>query len=151
MHAREPASFWRENVVAVVILLRVLAPRKQDRVSNVRSFLILRWGKRVPSFTKDNSANFSSEMCWNKAFQVSPYFENTRKNFTSNLVLVVVLVHESKGLYCHLSLQQTTLVSVPNVCFRALSIRSELTGQTIPAMMRISLWIKTYPARSDKS
>ena len=25
MHAREPASFWRENVVAVVTLLRVLA------------------------------------------------------------------------------------------------------------------------------
>ena len=25
MLAREPASFWRENVVAVVILLRVLA------------------------------------------------------------------------------------------------------------------------------
>ena len=25
VHAREPASFWRENVVAVVILLQVLA------------------------------------------------------------------------------------------------------------------------------
>ena len=62
MHAREPASFWRENVVAVVILLRVLAPRKQDRVSNVGSFIILRWGKRVTFFTKDNSANFSSEI-----------------------------------------------------------------------------------------
>ena len=25
MHAREPTSFWRENVIAIVILLRVLA------------------------------------------------------------------------------------------------------------------------------
>ena len=29
----------------------------------------------------------------------SLYFENTRKSFKSNLVLVVVLVLESKGLY----------------------------------------------------
>ena len=28
------------------------------------------------------------------------FFDNTRKNFKSNLVLVVVLVLESKGLYC---------------------------------------------------
>ena len=39
MRLREPASFWRENVIVVVIL---------------------RLGKGLTSFTKDNSANFSS-------------------------------------------------------------------------------------------
>ena len=33
------------------------------------------------------------------SFPGSLYFENTRKNFKSNLVLVVVLVLESKGLH----------------------------------------------------
>ena len=28
------------------------------------------------------------------------YFDNTRKNFKSNLLLIVVLVLETKGLYC---------------------------------------------------
>ena len=31
MLAREPASFWRENVVAIVILLRVLATMSKWR------------------------------------------------------------------------------------------------------------------------
>ena len=59
----EPASFWRGNVVAVVSLLRVLArmSKCRDKVSNVRSFIILRSGERVTSFTKDNSATSSSE------------------------------------------------------------------------------------------
>ena len=59
----EPTSFWRENVVAVVILLRVLARCRSGRnkISNVRSFIIFRSGERVTSFTKDNSANISSE------------------------------------------------------------------------------------------
>ena len=54
MHARKPASFWRENVLAVVTLLRV-------EISNVRSFIILRSGEGATSFTKGNSASFSSE------------------------------------------------------------------------------------------
>ena len=33
------------------------------------------------------------------SFLASLYFENTRKNFKSNLALAVVLVLESKGLY----------------------------------------------------
>ena len=52
-------------MVAVVMLLRVLATYRRDgntdTISNVRSFIILRTGERVASFTKDNSANFSSE------------------------------------------------------------------------------------------
>ena len=46
---------------------------------------------------------------------------------------------------------ETVAVDSREVKPGALSIWSELTGQTIPAIMRISLWIKTYPARSDKS
>ena len=61
---REPASFWRENVVAVVTLLRVLRECRSSRnkLSNVRSFITLRSGEGVTSFTKGNSANFSSEI-----------------------------------------------------------------------------------------
>ena len=58
VRAREPASFWRENVVAVVNLLRVLA---RNKLSNVRSFIILGSGEGVTSFIKGNSANFCSE------------------------------------------------------------------------------------------
>ena len=50
MLAREPASFWRENVVA-----------ETSYQNNVRSFIILRSGEGVTYFTKSNSANFSSE------------------------------------------------------------------------------------------
>ena len=33
----------------------------ENKITNVRSFIIFRSGKRVTSFTLDNSANFSSE------------------------------------------------------------------------------------------
>ena len=39
--APEPDSFWRENVIAVVILLRECR-RGGNKLSNVRSFIILR-------------------------------------------------------------------------------------------------------------
>ena len=72
----EPTSFWRENVVAVVILQRVSARMSKWRrkISNVRSFVILRSGECVTSFNKENSQNSAN-------------------------VLVVVLVLESKGPY----------------------------------------------------
>ena len=37
------------------------APTDENKTSNVRSFIIVRSGERVTSFTKDNNANFSSE------------------------------------------------------------------------------------------
>ena len=39
--AFEPDSFWRENVIAVVILLRECR-RGGNKLSNVRTFIILR-------------------------------------------------------------------------------------------------------------
>ena len=38
VRAREPALFWRENVLAVVTLLRVLARLSNKHVLNVSSF-----------------------------------------------------------------------------------------------------------------
>ena len=66
MLARKPGPFWRENVLAVVTLLRVLARMSKWRKQfvkkiNVRSFIILRSGEGVTCFIKDNSANFFSE------------------------------------------------------------------------------------------
>ena len=74
--AREPTSFWRENVAAVVILQPVSARMSKWRkqISNVKSFIILRSGECVSSFSKESSQNSAN-------------------------VLVVVLVLESKGLY----------------------------------------------------
>ena len=62
MLTREPASFWRENAIAVVILLRVLMARMswwRNKLSNVRGFIILRQsGGGLNSFNRDNSADF---------------------------------------------------------------------------------------------
>ena len=55
-------------MVAVVTLLRVLARMSNWRKQVIKrekfyhdKMIILRWGDDVTSFTKDNSANFSSE------------------------------------------------------------------------------------------
>ena len=60
MRAREPASFWRENVVVEVAETRY----QMLEVFNI----ILLSGEGVTSFTKGNSANFSSEKWSNEAF-----------------------------------------------------------------------------------
>ena len=60
MRAREPASFWRENVIDVVILLRKFRSGGK-RLSNVRRFMILCSGKGLTYFNKNNCANFSGE------------------------------------------------------------------------------------------
>ena len=60
VRAREPASFWRENVIAVVILLRKFRS-SGNRLSNVRRFMILRSRKDLTYFNKNNCANFSGE------------------------------------------------------------------------------------------
>ena len=60
MRTREPASFWREDETAVVILLRVLASgrigrrSRGNKLSNVKRFLILQTGEDLASFNKDN-------------------------------------------------------------------------------------------------
>ena len=63
MLAREPVSFWRENVVAVVTLLRVLARMLYggNKLSTVRTFSILQSGEGSTSFNNDNSAKFLVE------------------------------------------------------------------------------------------
>ena len=41
----------------------------ENKISNVRSYIILRSGEHVTSFTENNSANFSSEKWSNDAFR----------------------------------------------------------------------------------
>ena len=96
MLAREPGPFWRENVVAVVTLLRVLVrtwvemgKTSYQMLEVLSRFIILRSGEVVTSFTKGNSANLKNGKI---KLLGSLYFDNTRKNFKSNLVLVVVPV-----------------------------------------------------------
>ena len=62
MYACEPASFWRENEVAVVILLTSFCENVAgggNKLSNVISFIILPSGEVLISINKDNSSNFS--------------------------------------------------------------------------------------------
>ena len=69
-----------------------------NELSNVRSFIISREG--VTSFNTDNSAIFSNEKKkYNEAFREVYILRIREINFKSNLVLVVVLDLESKGLY----------------------------------------------------
>ena len=63
-----------------------------NKLSNVRSFSILQSGEGSTSFNNHNSPDFSGEKKSMKNFRVSIFFLNTRKNFKSNLVLVVVPV-----------------------------------------------------------
>ena len=76
----EPASFWRENVIIIVIQLRVFAETSQ---SNVRGFVILRQGEGSTSFNKDNSGNLSGEKKVNWNFPMSR--TRSRSRLTSNL------------------------------------------------------------------
>ena len=84
MRVREPASFWRGNVIAVFIV--VVAETSE---SNVRSFIILRLGEGLTSFNKNYRVNFCGVY----------FLRILKKKSMSNLVLVVVFVLESKGLY----------------------------------------------------
>ena len=63
VHAREIASFWRENVIAVVILLRVLARMSywRKQVIKCKKFYRYRIGRGLKPFNKNKSANFSGE------------------------------------------------------------------------------------------
>ena len=59
MLAREPATFWRVNVIADVILQRVLARMLQwrEQVITVRSFIILLSGEVLTSFSMNDRTN----------------------------------------------------------------------------------------------
>ena len=56
-------------------------------------------GKGSTSFNNDNSDNFFDEKKYNEEFRGVCFLTTREKNFKSNLVLVVVLVLESKGFY----------------------------------------------------
>ena len=89
-------------MVAVVILLHEFQRECRgggNKLSNVRSFCILQSGKVLASFKTDNIANFSGEKKSTVKSSGVSIFDNTRKNFKSILVVVVVLVLESKGLF----------------------------------------------------
>ena len=62
-----------------------------------RSFIILRSGEDLTSFNKDNCSDVSSKKRWNEAFRECLFFLRICEN-TSNVILVVVLIFESKRL-----------------------------------------------------
>ena len=78
------ASFGRENVVAVVILLRVLTRVSQWREQVIRSFTIFQSGEGSTSFNNDNSANFSGEKQQNEEFR-GVYFLTIREKTVNQM------------------------------------------------------------------
>ena len=84
-------------MIVIVILLRVLAiSLVSGQKFNIEfyRFCYLRLGDSLTSFNQDNSANFFGEKDVQRSYPGCLLFENTRKNFKSNLALVVVLVLE---------------------------------------------------------
>ena len=101
MLAREPATFWRENVIAVVILQRVLARMLQwrEQVITVRSFIILLSGEVLTSFSMNDRTNclVKKKKLKMNLSRVSSFL-NKREHSHLNFVLVLVLVLKSKAL-----------------------------------------------------
>ena len=99
----EPALFWRENEIAVVILLRVLA----RECCSMRKQFIKCWkfyhfgiGRGLkPLSIKTTVPTIVVKKKYDETFRSIYVFEDARKNVKLNLVLVVLLVLESKGLY----------------------------------------------------
>ena len=58
---------WQENVIAVVILLRILARSGSGGSLHVKSFIILRSGEGLTSFNINNRVNFSGKQKQNEA------------------------------------------------------------------------------------
>ena len=102
MLAREPATFWRENVIAVVILQRVLARMLQwrEQVITVRSFIILLSGEVLTSFSMNDRTNCLVKKKKKLKMNLSRVssFLNKRKHSHLNFVHVLVLVLKSTAL-----------------------------------------------------
>lgn len=93
MHVREPASFCRENVVAVVILTscsdNVVMAETNGQMSDV--FFILQWEEVLNRLRKKESKMKLSRASIFREYLKKPFF------ISSNPALAVVLFLESKG------------------------------------------------------
>ena len=91
VRAREPTSFGRENVTAIVILSRC----GWNKESNVRSFIISLSVEGWTSFSINNRTNFIDEKTVKWGFPGCLFLRTRAKTFKLNLVLVF----KSKALY----------------------------------------------------
>jgi len=69
-----------------------------SKLSNVRSCIIFRLGESLTPFNKKNHIKYKKKKKKNEAIQGVDIFENTRKNFKSNLILKVFLILRCQGL-----------------------------------------------------
>ena len=70
VRAREPTLFWGGNVIAIVIVVRVLARM---------SCIIQRSGEGFNSFNENKLSKLCGEQKYNEAFRVSIFREQARK------------------------------------------------------------------------
>ena len=142
----EPASFWRENVIIIVIQLRVFAETSQ---SNVRGFVILRQGEGSTSFNKDNSGNLSGEKKVNWNFPMSR--TRSRSRLTSNLKVpsftwlgtTTTCVRKECDRYCFYIRTEISFGLYENK-------QESMTGMTVvwPAQLSLIFW---NPSRHRQS
>ena len=79
---REPVSLWRENVIPVTIR------SDGNKLSNVRSFIILQSGEGLTSLTKSNPTNFCGKKKVKLNFRGCIFFLRiSRKNFLKSQIL----------------------------------------------------------------
>ena len=83
----EPASFCWENAIAVFTPLWVRASTEccngGNKLSNVRSFIIMWLAEGLTAINKDNSADFLGEKKYNEEIRGGGclFFDNTQENF----------------------------------------------------------------------
>ena len=109
---RQPSSFYYE--------FQRECRGGENKLSNVRSFIILRWGKRVTSFTKGNSANFFSEKWYNEAFR-EVYILKIREKTLSQIS------YSQSSSYSNLKVSNIRLTTITN------DIKSDSIGQYLAA------------------
>ena len=86
-------------MVAVVTLTRVLArmSKWENKLSNVRSFIILQSGEGLPSFNKVNSANVSGESKVQWSFPGCPFVLVLELKSLYSVSLHIMLSHDKFG------------------------------------------------------
>ena len=105
MSARKPASFWREKRDTIVTLVRGFAKllscqnKSKTRLKQFWHFLISKKAQLPAVRITEQPILLTKSRINRLAYKFSQYFFFLAKNRQSNLILVLVLVLESKGPY----------------------------------------------------
>lgn len=130
MRLRESASFWLENVIAVVILFCENDVVTEKSYQMLRCFVILRSGEGLTSSSKNKNVLIFLVKKITVKLSGCIFLENTWKKFKFNLVLVVFFVLKSNCLYL-----------CPSIfCFINISFSQQKLSYNIPFNLVLKLF-----------